>query len=690
MALETVMLPHPSCESGGNERVEKEPLEEGEIEEDEDADEDLHLSRSLLPAKDLITVSKRKRRRKDVAKKRKQLLKKRKLELTSPSEWTMKVNHDDGTFQTDGDAQGKYHVIRSNDIPYRNRDEYLVHSDSFRDCSHPYSDKKDHKKYNINKGYCLGIKRSSHDSLLHEHPRNTPKNITRKYRKLIRERAAPALCTKDHHKNSNKKIPSLLGIKLPISPQFVTNNSNITVKGEESTRSICDATRVDETKPGTLMPSSLKKESFSNIQQGDINSFAAPSDPNHNQMQQTVSGKEEKLSIEKEQLMIFNRQNDIGGCIYDCISAVSSSSLRSCTKKSQTEIKHHIFPHNLPKKQQELFLRIQNKQRPALGLRNRHFSEQDKSRDEEDAKETIDEQDWYSSDEDDSSLVEVLKNLPGPQPFPLKASISSISAPIFGTPSSSSMSESSYKLLPSVRDQSSNNIANLRVKYVPSPQVCEEFHAMMQMPATQSREPRFTLRNHYNSTTSATISAVDITEHNTQTPVPTNSSSEEIMTYCSSLENPSAYNAAIESRAGGGIGFSQNGSGVVDFRNVHTVQQKIPQPNFKRDEDLRKNSRPLTSHFSTVNKNMIHRGAVSSKDVDEREIMGLSFKLIPFHKPAAEIIASLTSHAPIPYKLVPIAIPPPDYSGLRVNYAQISRDPRLHRSSRIYNGIKVS
>jgi ribosome-associated translation inhibitor RaiA len=67
-------------------------------------------------------------------------------------------------------------------------------------------------------------------------------------------------------------------------------------------------------------------------------------------------------------------------------------------------------------------------------------------------------------------------------------------------------------------------------------------------------------------------------------------------------------------------------------------------------------------------------------------------KPIPFHEPAQEINASLTSSAPSSYKLIPITIPHPDYSGFKINELceRISKDPRLRKPSHIYNSIDMS
>jgi hypothetical protein len=705
-------LEEAETNNDGSECIKKEPLEEGEIEDDEFADEGLHVSRSVLPENDLIMTPKRKRRRKT------KVLKKRKLNHTASFEGTMKDNHNDGTFQLDGHellVQGKYPAIFSNDTPSTNRDECLACSDSSWHCSDPNNDKEGPKIYNICRTFRLGIKKPlqkniqckqkklvrkiglekrlckngplnsklktklrkfcpknktnrrlcmhpqfpcnfSHTGVrcitgdhckfmneefretlksLHEQLRTAPKKINSNFPQLIRDGEAAVMCTKNCHNKSTKKIPSLLEMDVPIPPQFLAKERNFTVNGEQS--------------------SSLKKEAFSNIQQRDISSFVACSDPNLDQMQQILGGKKKKLLNEKEQPIVFNRQNYLRGRTYDCISAVSSLTSKSYTEENQTGTEDNsanILPHSLPKIQQELFLRIQQKQRQPLNLKNRHLGDLDKTRNEEDTKETVNEQNWYSSeDDDDSSLVDVLRNLPRLQSFPSKANISSINTPISDTYSSSSMIESSGKPLCSVRE--------LPTKSVPSPQICEKFHTMIQILASHSKE-------------------------NIKTPVLMNSPIEKTVASYSSLGNASTCKAAIESCHGGGAGVSTNGSSIVDFGNIGSVRQdKSLQTKIKKDI----HSVPLMSYFSTVSNKKICRDSVLGKDMDIREVVEMPLRPTSLHKPAVEISASLNSHAPIMYKLIPITVPLPNYFGLR---ACIPRDPRLHRTFGLYKGANMS
>lgn len=73
----------------------------------------------------------------------------------------------------------------------------------------------------------------------------------------------------------------------------------------------------------------------------------------------------------------------------------------------------------------------------------------------------------------------------------------------------------------------------------------------------------------------------------------------------------------------------------------------------------------------------------TSGDIDLR--LGLPFKAIPNYTPASEINGSINSHPPIPYKLVLIEIPRPDYTDIRNSTAksQALLDPRLRKVFRL-------
>ncbi|KAL0277803.1 UNVERIFIED_CONTAM: hypothetical protein PYX00_004962 [Menopon gallinae] len=71
-------------------------------------------------------------------------------------------------------------------------------------------------------------------------------------------------------------------------------------------------------------------------------------------------------------------------------------------------------------------------------------------------------------------------------------------------------------------------------------------------------------------------------------------------------------------------------------------------------------------------------------DFDLRKF-GLPFKPVPVHSAATEIDASINSHPPINYKVETILIPRPDFSSIKIspNDPQVKKDPRLRRLFRI-------
>ncbi|XP_053609611.1 protein suppressor of sable isoform X2 [Plodia interpunctella] len=73
----------------------------------------------------------------------------------------------------------------------------------------------------------------------------------------------------------------------------------------------------------------------------------------------------------------------------------------------------------------------------------------------------------------------------------------------------------------------------------------------------------------------------------------------------------------------------------------------------------------------------------TSGDIDFR--ISLPFKPINNYTPATEINGSINSHPPIPYKLIPIDIPRPDYTDIRDSTAksQALIDPRLRKVFRL-------
>jgi hypothetical protein len=82
----------------------------------------------------------------------------------------------------------------------------------------------------------------------------------------------------------------------------------------------------------------------------------------------------------------------------------------------------------------------------------------------------------------------------------------------------------------------------------------------------------------------------------------------------------------------------------------------------------------------------------SDMDVSRVSVNNASIEPITIHDPTTEILASLNSHAPIPYKIYPITLLPPNYSGFKINkiHSGNFKDPRLGTFSKLYSGINVS
>lgn len=97
----------------------------------------------------------------------------------------------------------------------------------------------------------------------------------------------------------------------------------------------------------------------------------------------------------------------------------------------------------------------------------------------------------------------------------------------------------------------------------------------------------------------------------------------------------------------------------------------------RTDVDLRQTEYKLPAFGDTD----LRQG--TSGDIDFR--LGLPFKAIPNYTPASEINGSINSHPPIPYKLVTIDIPRPDYTDIRNSTAksQALVDPRLRKVFRL-------
>lgn len=186
-------------------------------------------------------------------------------------------------------------------------------------------------------------------------------------------------------------------------------------------------------------------------------------------------------------------------------------------------------------------------------------------------------------------------------------------------------------------------------------------------PTTQARDPRLMSRDPRNRNANTTTSMLS---PSTRTSKRVESSEER-----SELGRTSIYSSAITSSSVASTNMTHGrleSGGDVDLRSFHSRQ---PQPNTgfesRTDVDLRQNMLVGASSYNYGDTDLRGGGG----DVDLRGMLGLPFKPVPMHTPATEIDASLTSHPPIPYKVVTIAIPRPDYSGLKLN----TSDPQVRK-----------
>ncbi|XP_012268635.2 protein suppressor of sable [Athalia rosae] len=124
-------------------------------------------------------------------------------------------------------------------------------------------------------------------------------------------------------------------------------------------------------------------------------------------------------------------------------------------------------------------------------------------------------------------------------------------------------------------------------------------------------------------------------------------------------------------------------SGIINLDpNMDTdLRTKSDQDHRRKDMDLRQR---FTSDFGDTDLRIVTANSTRS-DVDLRQMLSLPFKPAPSHVPCTEIDASISSHPPIPFKVYIVDIPRPYYTGLKLtrNDPQVKNDPRLRKIFRI-------
>ncbi|XP_046465898.1 protein suppressor of sable isoform X1 [Neodiprion pinetum] len=111
------------------------------------------------------------------------------------------------------------------------------------------------------------------------------------------------------------------------------------------------------------------------------------------------------------------------------------------------------------------------------------------------------------------------------------------------------------------------------------------------------------------------------------------------------------------------------------------LRAKSDQDHRRKDMDLRQR---YPSDFGDTDLRIVTATSTRS-DIDLRQMLSLPFKPAPSHVPCTEIDASISSHPPMPFKVYVVDIPRPYYTGLKLtrNDPQVKNDPRLRKIFRI-------
>ncbi|XP_049838671.1 uncharacterized protein LOC126284080 isoform X3 [Schistocerca gregaria] len=436
------------------------------------------------------------------------------------------------------------------------------------------------------------------------------------------------------------------------------------------------------------------------------------------------------------------------------------------------------IPLHLPKKQRELFLRIQQQQREA-------DSSQERSGDNEDDDDNCADENWYSSDEEDVPLTDLLKKLSNQEPQPPKQqilqdeqeqkemtppkSVDQTSAPVVPSVtgltlkdlSQINISESVTKLLSTIRNQgvvpvaTSIAVQTSTVAMVTQTPERTTISTPIQSPQQQGspviRDPRVSRDPRSRAAAVAAVAAAAVPVSSTsgisavtaaasvgpgppgllspstsssapsEAPAPPTRRPDPRTARADPRKAAAAAAAAAASASTSSVGASPGGDdshskgilsgppprrtsftsiysnaitspGDVDLRNLPrmTAAATTASSSTTGDVDLRHvgdtDFRHITGFGGSSDTDLRPRisadpSAALSGDVDLRRVLELPFKPVPMHTPATEIDASLTSHPPIPYKVVEITIPRPDYTRLKLSTSdpQAENDPRLRK-----------
>ncbi|XP_020283541.1 protein suppressor of sable isoform X2 [Pseudomyrmex gracilis] len=331
-------------------------------------------------------------------------------------------------------------------------------------------------------------------------------------------------------------------------------------------------------------------------------------------------------------------------------------------------------PPNLPKKAQELFMRIQQQQRAAQDSFKNLESDSTARRTDQIV------EDWYSDDEDDDDdegggltivdsskddvemaepVVKTENESTPPSNIPQPAAI----VDKLGDLSKIDISAEVSKLLSTLKAQSSTTSSKTQTSKAKSPSRTDgetSSSPRQQSPGPTpvampvSRDPRMSSRDpRQRRETEQKPSSPSIVEAKKEKPL--------------RLET-SIYSSGIT---------AMDANMDTDLRT-------------KADQDLRRQDMDFRQRFHTSDFGDTDLRVKS--DVDLRQILSLPFKPAPSHVPCTEIDASIASHPPMAYSLYVVDIPRPDYTGLKLskNDAQVKYDPRLRKIFRISKPEQVA
>ncbi|XP_071653983.1 uncharacterized protein Su(sable) isoform X3 [Temnothorax longispinosus] len=344
---------------------------------------------------------------------------------------------------------------------------------------------------------------------------------------------------------------------------------------------------------------------------------------------------------------------------------------------------HETVPPHLPKKAQELFMRIQQQQRAAQdSLKNI-----DNESDAPNTDQII--EDWYSDDEDDDDdddeggnltivdsskdeiePIEKTQNLVIKEEFQPATSVSNVPQPAaivdkLGDLSKIDISAEVSKLLSTLKAQSSttnktqanSNQDASKAKSAQDPKTDSETSSSPRRSpgpssatVSVSRDPRMSRdprqRREVEQKPSSPSISSDVKRE---------------------LQKPLRLETSIYS----------SGITAVDA-NMDTDLRST-----RADQDLRRQDMDFRQRFQSGDFGDTDLRVKS--DVDLRQMLTLPFKPVPAHIPCTEIDGSIASHPPMVYKVYVVDIPRPDYTGLKLtkNDAQVKYDPRLRKIFRI-------